>query len=225
MGAHDVSWCVRILQKRYHPLIHSTKVGILNKQDSIQLTIDQYQLLEYIHLTERSEFFNMEIKRWILQLRRSLCSSSRYGNWFRVVPRPSTRAPNQPENGLTVAAVAPLQGFTLFETVTSPYWYSLGRAWASPTLAWLHCTLVSFPDPLQKAEKGFGVLSDISCHMGRGRMRKECHNCIFNLEVEFLTFSAVPIDSAAISSFCKPSCVVVHMSNSCQNTIAYVMQL
>ena len=30
-------------------------------------------------------------------------------------------------------------------------------------------TLVSFPDPPRKAERGSGVLSDISCHMGRGR--------------------------------------------------------
>jgi len=29
--------------------------------------------------------------------------------------------------------------------------------------------LVSFPDPPRKAERGSGVLSDNSCHMGRGR--------------------------------------------------------
>jgi len=53
---------VQQLQKRYHPLIHSTKAGMLHKQASIQLTIYQYQILENIHLIERSEF-TWKIKR------------------------------------------------------------------------------------------------------------------------------------------------------------------
>ena len=36
--------------------------------------------------------------------------------------------------------------------------------------------LVSFPDPLQKAERRSSVLSDISCHKGH---HKECLNCVF----------------------------------------------
>ena len=30
-------------------------------------------------------------------------------------------------------------------------------------------SIVSFPDPPRKAERGSGALSDNSCHMGRGR--------------------------------------------------------
>ena len=37
-----------------------------------------------------------------------------------------------------------------------------------------HTGLVPRPLPL-KVERGSGVLSDISCHMGRGLWRKECH--------------------------------------------------
>ena len=46
-------------------------------------------------------------------------------------------------------------------------------------------TLVSFPDPPRKAERGSGVLSDNSCHMGRAVLRKECH--FLYPELEFLT--------------------------------------
>ena len=58
---------VRQLQKRYHPLMHSTKAGMLHKQASIQLTIYQYQMLENIHLIERSEFY-MEDQKMNLTL-------------------------------------------------------------------------------------------------------------------------------------------------------------
>ena len=37
-----------------------------------------------------------------------------------------------------------------------------------------NCSLMPRPLP-QKAERGSGVLSDISCHMGRGLQHKECH--------------------------------------------------
>ena len=42
------------------------------------------------------------------------------------------------------------------------------------------------PRPLpQKAERGSGVLSDISCHMGRGLRCKKCHIYILHLGLEF----------------------------------------
>ena len=31
----------------------------------------------------------------------------------------------------------------------------------------------------KKAERGSGVLSNISCHMEMGPIRKECHDCIY----------------------------------------------
>ena len=46
------------------------------------------------------------------------------------------------------------------------------------------------PRPLpQKAERGSGVLSDISCHMGRGLKHKECHYCILHPDSSFLITS------------------------------------
>ena len=42
------------------------------------------------------------------------------------------------------------------------------------------------PRPLlRKAERGSGVLIDISCHMGRGLRRKECHIYILHPGLEF----------------------------------------
>ena len=37
----------------------------------------------------------------------------------------------------------------------------------------------------RKAEGGSGVLSDISCHMGWGLQRKECHIYILHMGLEF----------------------------------------
>ena len=48
---------------------------------------------------------------------------------------------------------------------------------ALATCAHPHVCLVSFPDPPQKAERGSGVLRDIS--WGGAVLCKECHNCIF----------------------------------------------
>ena len=38
----------------------------------------------------------------------------------------------------------------------------------------------------RKAERGFGVLSDISCHMGWVKWHKECNYCILHLGLELL---------------------------------------
>ena len=37
----------------------------------------------------------------------------------------------------------------------------------------------------RKAERGSGVLSNISCHVGWALRCKECHNCIFHPGLEF----------------------------------------
>ena len=46
-------------------------------------------------------------------------------------------------------------------------------------------SLVSSPDPPENAKRASGVLSDISCHMGRGLWCKECHNYILHLGLKF----------------------------------------
>ena len=44
---------------------------------------------------------------------------------------------------------------------------------------WSKLLVSLVPRPLpRKTERGSGVLSDISCHMGRGQRRKECNYCI-----------------------------------------------
>ena len=47
-----------------------------------------------------------------------------------------------------------------------------------------HTSLVPRPLPL-KVERGSGVLSDISCHMGQGLQRKECHIYSLHPGLEF----------------------------------------
>ena len=47
-----------------------------------------------------------------------------------------------------------------------------------------HTSLVPRPFPL-KAERGSGVLSDISCHMGQGVQCKECHIYRLHPRLEF----------------------------------------
>ena len=78
--------------------------------------------------------------------------------------------------------------------------------------------LVLCPDPLH-VWRGSGTLSNISCHMGRGRARIEITNQItedfiifawckrsYFEQVSHSLFSAVPVDFAAISSICKLDC-------------------
>ena len=43
------------------------------------------------------------------------------------------------------------------------------------------------PRPSCKAERGSGVLSDISCHIGQSLWHKECHNYILHPGLSFLT--------------------------------------
>ena len=41
------------------------------------------------------------------------------------------------------------------------------------------------PRPFWNVERVSAVLSDISCHMGRGLLHKECNNCVWHPELEF----------------------------------------
>ena len=72
------------------------------------------------------------------------------------------------------------------------------------------------PRPLpRKAERGSGVLIDISCHMGRGLRRKECHIYILHPGLEFSDDLRLP-HGMVYKSLIRPQSFLEKLRTSCR---------
>ena len=67
----------------------------------------------------------------------------------------------------------------------------------------------------QNIERGFGALSNISCHIEWGLLHRECHDCLFTAGTRHFTKATKPFRMAKNKLPCK----IILL----QNTIAYIM--
>ena len=77
------------------------------------------------------------------------------------------------------------------------------------------------PRPSRKVERGSAVLSDISCHMGRGLWCKECHNYILHPGLKFSDLLRL-LHSMVYKSLIRPQSFLGKLRTSCKVSFFYL---